>query len=251
MVELTRKQRELAEREAKILALARPILLREGYNALSMDRLAILMEYAKGTIYNHFPNKEDIVLALALQSMQLRFALFEYGASLGGHSRGALMGVGAACEVYRQRAPSHFAIEAWIRNSMIWDKSSNERQELTRIWEGHCMSVVSGVARRAIQEGALRLPDSMTAEEMIFGFWSLSYGSQVLAATSPSLQRIGVRNAPFTNRQHCYTLLNGYQWQPIEPFEIHDQQMASMYAQIVERFQDRLDPDVGLEDRLT
>ncbi len=75
------------EREAQILKLARPILLREGFNGLSMDRLASLMEYAKGTIYNHFPNKEEIVLALAVESIELRLSLFEKAARSGANSR--------------------------------------------------------------------------------------------------------------------------------------------------------------------
>ncbi|MCU0710905.1 MAG: TetR/AcrR family transcriptional regulator [Pirellula sp.] len=68
MVELTRKQRELERRAAEILAVAKPILINEGFQALSMDRVAAQMEYAKGTIYNHFPNKEEIVLALLVST---------------------------------------------------------------------------------------------------------------------------------------------------------------------------------------
>jgi AcrR family transcriptional regulator len=86
MVTLSRKKREILEREVQILRLARPILLKEGYQALSMERLASLMEYAKGTLYNHFPNKEEIVLALALESIELRFKLFEAANKMGGIS---------------------------------------------------------------------------------------------------------------------------------------------------------------------
>ena len=69
MVELTRKQREIQERTREILRVAKPILLAEGFQALTMDRVASRMEYAKGTIYGHFSNKEEIVLALALEAM--------------------------------------------------------------------------------------------------------------------------------------------------------------------------------------
>jgi AcrR family transcriptional regulator len=58
MVELTRKQREIEQRTREILRVAKPILLREGFHALTMDRVAALMQYAKGTIYNHFPHKD-------------------------------------------------------------------------------------------------------------------------------------------------------------------------------------------------
>jgi len=232
MVILSRKQREIAEREAQILRLARPILLREGYQALSMDRLATLMEYAKGTLYNHFPNKEEIVIALAIESMELRFRMFEFGSSLSHLSRERLMGIGAACEVYTQACTEHFAIEEWIRNSMIWDKSSSRRQDLIRQCESRCMGVVSSIVRDAMIAGDLLLSDGLSPEEMIFGFWSLNYGSQVLAATSPSLGELGIADAPKAIRHHCYTLMNGFGWSPLMNIEQQFQRMDHLHQRI-------------------
>lgn len=215
----------MQEREEQILRLARPILLREGYQALSMDRLASLMEYAKGTLYNHFPNKEEIVLALAVESMDLRLKMFEAASVASALPRERLLAVGSACELYTQSCADHFAIEDWIRNSTIWEKSSAKRQDLIRQCEGRCMSIVAGIVRDAVARGDLQLQNGLTAEEMIFGFWSINYGSQVLAATSPSLSSLGVPNAPHAIRHHCFTLLNGFGWQPVSDFASH---MANM-----------------------
>ena len=44
MVELTRKQREMEQRTKEILRIARPILIAEGFQALSMGRVASKME---------------------------------------------------------------------------------------------------------------------------------------------------------------------------------------------------------------
>ncbi len=220
MVTETRKQREIKEREARILKLARPILLREGYQALSMDRLAVEMEYAKGTLYNHFPNKEDIVLALAVESIDLRMRMMESAAMHGDNGRTRLIQIGAASEVFAA-AIEHFAIEAWIRNSTIWEKASPERQEFIRQTEGKCMGIVAGVARDAVARGELTLTGGMTAEEVIFGLWSITYGSQILTASSPSLSALGIANPVSAIRQHCFTLLNGFQWRPLMDYELH------------------------------
>ncbi len=236
MVVLSRKQREIAEREGQILRLARPILLREGYQALSMDRLASLMEYAKGTLYNHFPNKEEIVIALAIESMELRFRLFQFGSQLSHIPRERLMGIGAACEVYTQACTDHFAIEEWIRNSTIWDKSSPRRQELIQQCESRCMGVVSGIVRDAMMAGDLALRDGLSPEEIIFGFWALNYGSQVLAATSPSLAKLGITDAPKAIRHHCYTLMNGFGWQPLLGVEEQFQKMDQFHQAIRTEF---------------
>ena len=62
MESLTPKKREILERENRILEVARPIVVREGYHGLNMDRIAEKLKYSKGTIYNHFSCKEEIML---------------------------------------------------------------------------------------------------------------------------------------------------------------------------------------------
>lgn len=232
---MTRKQREMKEREARILKLARPILLREGYQGLSMDRLAAEMEYAKGTLYNHFPNKEDIVLALAVESINLRMRMMEAASMRGDNPRERLINVGAASELF-STATGHFAIEAWIRNSTIWEKASPERQDFIRQTEGKCMGIVSGLSRDAVARGDLILPAGVSAEELIFGFWSISYGSQILAASSPSLTALGITNPLSTIRQHCFTLLNGFQWKPLMDFSVHVELMTKELQRLKEEF---------------
>lgn len=214
MVELTRKQREMERRSLEILRVARPILIAEGFQGLSMDRVASQMEYAKGTIYNHFPNKEEIVLALAVESMELRRNLFEQSGIVTGPPRFRMMALGAACEFFTQHCTDDFLVEQCIRNQSIWDKSSEQRQNLIRQCEGQCMGIVAGIVRDAVSCGELNIPPSLTPEELVFGFWAINYGSQILTYSSPSLPAIGI-NDPFNAiRVHCCTLLNGFAWQP-------------------------------------
>jgi AcrR family transcriptional regulator len=215
MVELTRKQREIEQRTAEILRVARPILVAEGFAGLSMDRVASQMEYAKGTIYNHFPNKEEIVLALAAESMELRRNLFEQSAFVSGSSRLRMMALGAACEFFTQNCTDDFLVEQCIRNHGIWEKSTEQRQNLIRQCEGQCMAIVAGLVRDAVERNELEIPESLTAEEVVFGFWAINYGSQILTFSSPSLPSIGV-NDPFNAiRVHCCKLLNGFSWLPL------------------------------------
>ncbi len=236
MSETTRKQREIQERERQILALARPILVKEGYQSLSMDRLAAQMEYAKGTLYNHFPNKEEIVAALAIESLELRRAMFERASLMSCRSRERMMAIGTACDTYATTCGQHFAIEQMLRNAVIWEKSSQKRQELIRNCEFRAMGIVAGVVRDAVAVGDLQLPDAMTAEEFVFGFWSLTYGSYALVATSPSLPDLGVTDPVRSIRYHGWTLMNGYNWQPLLNFEDAETLMNA--------FAKRIAPDV-------
>lgn len=232
METLSRKQREIHDRERQILALARPILVKEGYQALSMDRLAAKMEYAKGTLYNHFPNKEEIVAALAIESLELRRSMFERASMLSPQSRQRMVAIGCACDLYAVNCAEHFAVEQMLRNSVIWEKSSEKRQSLIRQCELRAMSIVAGVVRDAVAAGDLQIPESMTAEELVFGFWSLTYGSHVLIASSPSLPDIGVNHPVRSIRYHGWTLMNGYQWLPLMSFEETEALMHSLAERI-------------------
>jgi AcrR family transcriptional regulator len=62
-----RKQRQRAELRRRILASARAIVVREGFAALTMRRLAEAIEYAPATIYLHFANRAAIAQALAVE----------------------------------------------------------------------------------------------------------------------------------------------------------------------------------------
>ena len=144
---------------------------RTGTNRSAWDRLAAKMEYAKGTIYNHFPNKEEIVAALAVESLGIRRSLFQVAATCSPISRERMVAIGCACDVYASHCEQHFAIEQLLRNSVIWQKSSEKRQSLIQRCETECLAIVSGVVRDAIAQNDLALPSDMSIEEFVFGFW--------------------------------------------------------------------------------
>ena len=60
------KQQEIELREQLLVTTAGQILLTEGFAALSMERLAEELNTAKGTIYNHYPNREELLLSCLL-----------------------------------------------------------------------------------------------------------------------------------------------------------------------------------------
>jgi len=61
------KERQRLEREALILQIAEEMLTEKGYHDTSVDEIASRVGIAKGTIYLHFPSKEDLVGAILLR----------------------------------------------------------------------------------------------------------------------------------------------------------------------------------------
>ena len=215
MVSLTRKQAEIQKREARILRLALPMVVDGGLTGLSMDAIASEMEYAKGTIYNHFSCKEDILLALAIRATETRLRLFRLAAERDGRARDKMVGIGVACEDYRLRFSNLFRIESMVRHEAIWEKTSEKRRELLQTCEANCMGVVAGVGYEAVATGDLALPDGHGVEDLVFGLWSISYGGMIIDETSPGLDQIGISDTYAVIRRNCHALMDGYGWQPL------------------------------------
>lgn len=64
------KERQREERERLIIQAAVDLLLEKGYHEMSMDEIAARVGISKGTVYLHFPSKEDLVFALLQEDRQ-------------------------------------------------------------------------------------------------------------------------------------------------------------------------------------
>jgi AcrR family transcriptional regulator len=67
----TRRARERANTRERIVETARAVLESEGTSALTMRRVAIDMEYTAPIVYQHFANKEALVLQLVEDGYRL------------------------------------------------------------------------------------------------------------------------------------------------------------------------------------
>ena len=71
------KERQERDREAvrrAILDAARELFVTEGYQNISIRKIAERIEYSPAAIYGYFPSKDDIFLALAEEGFRLLFA---------------------------------------------------------------------------------------------------------------------------------------------------------------------------------
>jgi len=93
MQAMTRKQREVANRHALFLDIARNVLHEEGFHLLSMERVAECAEYSKGTVYQHFSCKEEMLIQLCITSTTQLLALFQRAAGFDGSHRDRMMAV--------------------------------------------------------------------------------------------------------------------------------------------------------------
>lgn len=64
------KEKQRQERQALILQVAEEVLMEKGYYETSIDEIAARVGIAKGTVYLHFPSKEDLFAAIFERDME-------------------------------------------------------------------------------------------------------------------------------------------------------------------------------------
>jgi len=72
---MTRKERERTMHQREIMAAARSMFARKGFNQTTMEDIALSAEFGKGTIYNYFGSKEELFRAVLDDSFSQVLAL--------------------------------------------------------------------------------------------------------------------------------------------------------------------------------
>lgn len=211
----SRKQREIEQRELLFLDVARRQLADVGYFQFNLDKIAEETEYSKGTVYQHFKNKEDVLMGLAAQTMEKRASMFERASAFAGRSRERILAIGLASDLFMRLYPEHFKVEQILKTSSLWERTSEDRRQVLRGCEFRCFGICTGVIRDAISSGDLTLPEGATAEELCFGLWSMSYGAHTIIATTQSLEEMGLKNPHESVFISFDKLLDGYAWKPL------------------------------------
>lgn len=101
-----RKGRQRAEREHRITAAARLIAESEGWNAVTIRRLAEEIEYSQPVLYSHFENRDAIVAAVAVEGFREITTAFQQAARESTDRRNALDNVAMAYLAFARKHPA-------------------------------------------------------------------------------------------------------------------------------------------------
>ncbi|WP_165219949.1 TetR/AcrR family transcriptional regulator [Aquisphaera insulae] len=217
MSTLTRKQREVQQRELMLLDVARKILIEQGYAGLTMDRVAEATEYSKWTVYQHFATKEDLVAALLIQSTEHRLALFTRALTFQGRPRERLCALGVADELFTIKHPHSFRSEQIIKMADLENRASAARREAMERQDDCVMGWIRGVVDEAIAAGDLALPSPLTSGDLTFAMLAMVLGSHNLRVNHGRMLEGLLSATPLAIlRSSIHVLLDGYGWKPLQ-----------------------------------
>ncbi|MEW6439658.1 MAG: TetR/AcrR family transcriptional regulator [bacterium] len=173
-VKLPRRERERLDRRREILAAALDLFSKKGYFRVSMDEIAGRAEFAIGTVYKFFKNKDDLYSALILEEARRVHDALIRGVKRSDHEvdevRGYVMAKGEAFCTRTSTIRLYFAeIEGAgfnvipERGREIQQLSSDLRRIVASVFE-------SGMKKRIFRRIADPIQLAVTLEHMTNGF---------------------------------------------------------------------------------
>jgi AcrR family transcriptional regulator len=167
-----RREREREEVRGKILDAARDLFMTEGYEKVTMRRIAEAIEYSPTAIYLHFEDKDDLVLALCRQDFGRLLQAFE-GTPLPEEPVARIRALGQAYARFGLENPNHY------RFMFMSPFKPDHRPEPTD--PGHqSFEMLRSAVTDAIAEGAF-VPDHVDTVAQVL--WSSIHGAVALLIT--------------------------------------------------------------------
>jgi AcrR family transcriptional regulator len=207
---LLRTQHRIAERESEILRIAGDILATRGLEALTMENVLERVNFSKGTLYNHFTCREDLLVAFHAKCFADHHAFFARGALFRGRSRERFMAAGMGHDIKCLLDPQPFRFD--LTEDILTAASERWRDAFFELHR-ETMGIFVGIARDGIATGDL--PGRFSPEFVASASWALGIGADALHEGGMIFR--GLTRADFSSvrRQMYLTLQDGFEWKPL------------------------------------
>lgn len=221
MAVLSRKQREIAERHNHFLNIGRTLLHEEGFHQLSMDRVAELAEYSKGTVYQHFNCKEELLGQLCISAMQRLLGLAQRAVKFQGSHRERLLALFIAHDLFQQLEPNDVSLMQNYHSDQVLEKlTATTRQRHDELLQS-IFGLVRSIVEQAMDDGELPRSNASSGD-IVFGLWSLTHGAESLRSYNLPLKDLGVTDSCSALVGTLSRLLDGMGWQPLSRDSAND-----------------------------
>ncbi|MEZ9229866.1 TetR/AcrR family transcriptional regulator [Vibrio amylolyticus] len=212
---ISKKQQAIADREVELTMLAKALVQEQGFSNLTMDKITAASPYSKGTIYNHFCSKEDVVLALCIHSLKTEALLFDRIGAFEGNTRERVIAMHVALRIYARMEPVLSTCAIMAKSPWVLEKASSERlAELNQLEE-----VVIGQADQltnlAVESGDLKFSPGVGSDAIVFANWSVAFGSNALTQNASNSHCISRIQDPYSVLHNANMLLDGLGWKPL------------------------------------
>ena len=170
------KEKEIQAREAHFIQVAREILLREGYQGVSIGHVAESTRFSKGTVYQLFSSKEELITALGIQCRAKLLETIQKAAGFPGRPRERMAALGEAMAFYSKYCDDDQRILKLIDAETILDKVQNGQRDKMKQYDVQIFQTLLEIVQDAVAGGDLVLRGDCTVQGLGFALWALMDG---------------------------------------------------------------------------
>ncbi len=158
----------------EIIDAARSVVLEVGAEHASLREIARRAGYSPGALYNHFENRESLINALAMESVQVLGAQLQSVPTPGNASDRLMLLAGAYLD-FAEREPERYRLvfDLLAVPSARWSEFIVHAYPFSLIVQ----ACAEGLARRELVDRSGRGADALA-----YGLWSLVHGMVMLSA---------------------------------------------------------------------
>ena len=235
-----RISRQQQSRRLEILDVARELLSRNGIDRFNMEAVAEEGGYSRTSIYRYFSSKEDLVMDLAIESLELRVELYRRVQAFDARPRERAVAFG---EVTSLLYPQHTLAEVFGSTRAVREGATPERTERVSSLEKEQGDIVFTVAREAVDGGDWVLAPDLTLEEALFGLSAMTRG--LFERLASPLPPDHIRDPRRLQRSMGWRLLDSLQWRPLSSEWDYAATMRRIHTEL---FPPQLRATLGLGD---
>lgn len=207
------KQQEISAREADLLRISRRLIVEHGVPGLTMERLAAATPYSKGTIYQHFRSREDILATLCITMGELRLNMFERASRFAGRSRERAMAANKGHSLLFQLHRELWQAEQRISEIHLRARLSPEHRAAYDSVNAKCFQCILGILRDGIASNELVPPHGLGPEQLLVGMIGWTRGLYSIWA-SDSPVRAWVNDSSDLHFKLISAIYDGIGWRP-------------------------------------
>lgn len=196
------KERQRQEREALILQVAEEVLMEKGYYETSIDEIASRVGIAKGTVYLHFPSKEDLIVAIMMREIRQLIDNVKKIASTEGSAQSKLERI---LESFYGNFAQHAQLASGVLHHATPHQLKEHKEKMIAIWEEGAIAIRAIVEQgQAAGEFTTDIPTAV----MVSAFFSLMSPGNYARLMQKEEMIESVELAKYLTRIYCKGIVN-------------------------------------------
>lgn len=205
----------MRERDRLFVQAAWELLLSEGYENFSLERVAELTGWSTRTVYLRFGSKLGLLTPIGLECRKLFLSVGSKAVAMPGRPRERLLALGEGMGHYVRNYPDNFRVIRIVESQATLAPEGNEVLARFAEYDNETFKLMLDIVQAGVAAGDLVLQEGDTAESVCFGFWTLTDGAWDMLTGGTPLGEVNFSD-PFEKvLRNGHHLADGFGWRPL------------------------------------